>query len=150
MISDDMFNIRLLKKPHKFFVYWIGRPDEHIMDYLGSNFHWVKAEGQPKGGFDNPWEAWMWADKRIVLQKQEVWDEMGPKSGTHLSDYKEYFTSSIHRRDDGLPQFSIKCPLDCDKHPKLMLDYVNPPDEWCKEYDKWVAERQQIWNKERK
>lgn len=147
MISDDVFNIRLLKKPHKFFVYWIGRPDYHIMDWLGCNFHWVRAGEQPKGGFDNPWDAWMWADKRIVLQKQEVYDELALKSGTHLNEYKDYFESNLHYYPDGKRQyFSVHCPLYCDKHDQV---FVDPPDEWWQEYDKWIKQRMIIWSKER-
>lgn len=148
MIPDDIFNIRLLKRPHKFFVYWIGRPDYHIMDWAGCNFHWVKAEGQPKGGFDNPWDAWMWADKRQVLQKQEVHDEIEGKSGTHLSENKDYFESSLHYYPDGKRQyFNVDCPLYCDEHDEHII--VNPPDEWWQEYDKWIEQRMIIWSKER-
>ena len=143
MIPDNMFEIRLLKRPHKFFVYWIGRPDSHIMDWAGCNFHWVKAEGQPKGGFDNPWDAWLWADKRIVLQKQEVQDELAGKSGTHKSDYKEYFITSLSFRW-GYAEFRVKCPLFCDEHDQ---EYFDPPEEWVKDYKKWLDERRLIWAK---
>jgi hypothetical protein len=141
MRFDNMFEIRLLKRPHKFFVYWIGRPDYHIMDWLGCNFHWVKAEGQPKGGFDTPWDAWMWADKRNVLQRQEVMQEISPKSGTHLSDFKDYFTSELQAYPFGDEQrrFRVNCPLYCDEHNSA---FMYPPDEWWDEFDAWMKKKQ--------
>lgn len=141
MRSDDAFEVRLLKRPHKFFVYWIGRPDYHIMNWRGCNFHWVKAESQPRDGFDTPWDAYLWADKRIMLQREDVMREIGPKSGSHLGDSIDRYVSDIVYNPDGSRQFSVHCPLYCDEHQHA---YVDPPAEWWHEYDEWVREKKTL------
>ena len=136
--------IRLLKRPHKFFVYWFGQPNEHIMDWTGCNYHRVKAEGQPKDGFDTPWDAWLWAETRVAFTEQAIRDEIYDKNGSFISDNAPADaddTCDICWAPDAKePQFSIHCTLYCDAHDRV---YYDPPKEWLQKYHDFVKSREE-------
>lgn len=146
MRSDyGTFHIRLLKRPHKFFIYFQGQPEEHVMDWSGCNFRVVRAEGQPKGGFETPWDAWLWAEERPL---KEIQEEVEGKAGTHLSENKEYYEWQIHYPNGHTPVFEGKCPLDeCSIHTDLVT-HRYPPDEWLEKYKIHSLRKQRERNKE--
>jgi len=109
------------------------------MDWTGCNFHWVKAENQPKGGFDTPWDAWLWADRITHFNPTKVYDEIDSKSGSFLQDKKRYDAELYFEKGSNTPRFRIKCPLNCKVHEE---QYVDSPSEWLKLYEEHMQKRE--------
>lgn len=120
--------IRLLKRPHKFFVYWVGQPDYHIMDWAGCNFHFIRAPGQPKGGFDTPWEAYYWAESKT---KEEIQAEAWGASGSFLKDEisKQSWDIGWSGGAESI-SFRGRCQLDDCKEEGHSWGQMVPPKEW--------------------
>ena len=71
-----------------FKMYIQGQPDDHVMDWLGCNFHVVTVTGQPRHGFDLAADAQKWWNSLGNERQQAELDRAQDMEGTHLSDYR--------------------------------------------------------------
>ena len=86
----DLFEVDIVAdlrcKTPRFYVYFVGKEDYHIMDWAGCNFRRIKAPNQPVKGFISIKEAVFWG------RSYPIWKEKYPQVdgiGLHLGDRNE-------------------------------------------------------------